>query len=183
MNARAEGLLAGIPKEARMIEIGPSYNPLTPKAEGWNSFSIDHMDHAELVKKYAPHPNVDVNRIEEVDFVWYEGALNDAVPQKLHGSFDAFVAGHVIEHTPDLIEFLNAASTLLRPDGQVVLAVPDRRFCFGCFQALTTTGQVLAAHAERRSRHTARLAFDHVAYAVKANGSIAWASIPCDGSS
>ena len=119
-----------------------------------------------------------MNKIEEVDFVWTGGSLADAVPEPLHSTFDALIASHVIEHTPDMIGFLEAAAALLKPEGGVVLAVPDKRYCFDYFQPLTTTGQLLEAHAERRSRHTRRLAFDHVAYAVKSGGSGTWGQQP-----
>jgi hypothetical protein len=115
-----------------------------------------------------------VNRIEEVDFVWTGGPLADAVPKDLHGTFDALIASHVIEHIPDVVGFLEAAAALLKDDGVVVLAVPDKRYCFDYFQPLTTTGQLLEAHAERRSRHTRRLGFDYVAYVVRSGGSGAW---------
>ncbi len=174
MPTRKELLLAGISKHARITEIGPSFNPVASKAEGWNCWSIDHLDRDGLVAKYAKDPSVDTTRIETVDFVWTGGALSDAVPLELHGSFDAFIASHVIEHTPDLLAFLTGAETLLKPDGVVVLAIPDKRYCFDYFQPLTTTGQIIEAHAERRSRHTRRLSFDHVAYSVSNNGRIAW---------
>ena len=84
----------------------------------------------------------------------------------------------MIEHTPDLIAFLNSAAALLKVDGVVTLAIPDKRYCFDYFQPLTTTGQLLAAHAEQRSRHTRRIAFDHRAYAVKNGGVGAWGQQP-----
>jgi hypothetical protein len=84
------------------------------------------------------------------------------------------IASHVIEHTTDLIGFLDTAATLLTPDGLVILAVPDKRYCFDYFQPLTTTGDVLDAHAERRSRHTRRVVFNQKACAVSNGGAIAW---------
>nr|WP_294550301.1 methyltransferase domain-containing protein [uncultured Rhodopila sp.] len=142
---------------------------------------MDHLSREGLVAKYTGHPGVDVNRIEEVDFVWSGGPLSDAVPVPLHGTFDAFIASHVIEHTPDLIAFLNSAATLLKHNGVVVLAIPDKRYCFDYFQPLTTTGQIIEAHAEQRSRHSGRLLFDHVAYAVSNGGSGAWGQCPSNG--
>ena len=85
----------------------------------------------------------------------------------MHGTFDAFVASHVIEHTPDLIAFLDSAAALLKPEGVVVLAVPDKRYCFDYFQPLTTTGQIIESHSELRSRHNRRLAFDHLRTALR----------------
>jgi SAM-dependent methyltransferase len=171
---RAEILLTPVSHDSKIIEIGPSYNPIAPKADGWNTKTLDHTTREGLMSHYRGQPGVNVNRIEDVDFIWTGGYLTDAVPKALHGTFDAFIASHVIEHTPDLIGFLEAAAALLKPDGVVILAVPDKRYCFDYFQPLTTTGQLLAAHAERRSRHTRRIAFDHVAYAVRNDGGGAW---------
>jgi predicted SAM-dependent methyltransferase len=175
---RDQILLAPVARGAQIIEIGPSYNPIAPKAGGWNTKTLDHTTREKLIAHYRGHAGVDVNRIEEVDFIWTGGLLADAVPKGLHGAFDAFVASHVIEHTPDLIAFLNSAAVLLKVDGVVALAIPDKRYCFDYFQPLTTTGQLLAAHAEQRSRHTRRIAFDHRAYAVKNGGVGAWGQQP-----
>jgi len=178
MPTRTEILLAQVPRDGRIIEIGPCHNPIAPKSEGWNSFSIDHLTREGLMAKYAGHPGVDLARIEPVDFVWTGGNLSDAVPPEQHGSFDAFLASHVIEHTPDLLAFLDAAATLLKPNGLVILAIPDKRYCFDYFQPLTTTGQLLEAHAHQRSQHTPRLAFDYFAYSVSNGGAIAWGQHP-----
>lgn len=51
------------------LEIGASYSPLAPKSEGYRVSIIDYMDQAGLVEKYGKH-NVDVSRIEPVDYVW-----------------------------------------------------------------------------------------------------------------
>ena len=181
MPTRSEILLAPVPRDGRIIEIGPSYSPIAPKSGGWDARTLDHLTREGLVAKYTGHPGVDAGRIEEVDYVWSGGPLSDAVPQAMHGTFDAFVASHVIEHTPDLIAFLDSATTLLKPEGVVVLAVPDKRYCFDYFQPLTTTGQVVEAHAERRSRHSRRLAFDHVAYAAGSGGNGTWGQHPLHG--
>ena len=181
MSTRAETLLASVPQHSRIIEIGPSFNPIAPRSRGWNSASLDHLTHDGLVAKYKTHPGVDVSMIEEVDFVWTDGKLSDAVPPEQHGSFDVFLASHVIEHTPDFIGFLDAAATLLKQDGVVILAIPDKRHCFDYFQQITTTGQVLDAHLNNRSRHTGALAFDHFAYAVTDGGAESWGQRPSQG--
>jgi SAM-dependent methyltransferase len=181
MTTRAEILLAPVPREGRIIEIGPSFSPIAPKSAGWNSASIDHLTRDGLVAKYTGFPGVDVSQIESVDFVWSDGPLSAAVPTARHSTFDAFIASHVIEHTPDLIAFLDSATTLLKPEGVVILAIPDKRYCFDYFQQLTTTGQLLDAHAERRSRHTSSLAFDHFAYQVEDGGTAAWSPRPSQG--
>jgi hypothetical protein len=172
--SRTETMLGSISKHSRIIEIGPSFNPIAPKSNGWNSAAIDHLTREGLASKYAAHPDVDVGKIEAVDFVWTDGLLSDAVPPEQHGSFDVFLASHVIEHTPDLIAFLDAAQILLKKDGVVILAVPDKRYCFDYFQPPTTTGQVLEAHTKHRRRHSGERAFDHYAYAATDGGAESW---------
>jgi predicted SAM-dependent methyltransferase len=174
VSSRTEILLGTISKQSRIIEVGPSFNPIAPKSNGWNSASIDHLTREGLAAKYEGHPGVDVSKIEPVDFVWTGGLLSDAVPLEQHGSFDVFLASHVIEHTPDLIAFLDAAQALLKEDGVVILAIPDKRYCFDYFQPLTTTGQVLDAHAKHRWRHSGERAFDHYAYAATDGGEESW---------
>jgi SAM-dependent methyltransferase len=181
MSSRTGTLLASVPKTSRILEIGPSFNPIAPKSQGWNSASLDHMSREGLVKKYRGYPDIDVTRIETVDFVWTDGLISDAVPAEQHGSFDVFLASHVIEHTPDFVGFLDAAATLLKPDGVVILAIPDKRYCFDYFQQITTTGQVLDAHLTHRSRHGGVRAFDHFAYSVTNGGEQTWPQRPSNG--
>jgi SAM-dependent methyltransferase len=178
--ARADHLLASVDRAARIVEIGPSFNPIAPKAGGWKTTTVDHASREELVEKYTGHRGVDISRIEEVDYVWRDGPLAAAVPHHLHGAFGVLIASHVIEHTTDFIDFLDAAEILLTSSGVVILAIPDKRYCFDYFRPLTTTGQVLYANALHRSRHTRRIVFDHVAYVVENAGSGAWGQSPIE---
>ncbi len=108
------------------------------------------------------------------------GPLAAAVPHHLHSTFGVLIASHVIEHTTDFIDFLDAAEILLTLSGVVILAIPDKRYCFDYFRPLTTTGQVLYANALHRSRHTRGIVFDHVAYVVENAGSGAWGQSPIE---
>ncbi|MFM2151422.1 MAG: hypothetical protein RLZZ187_3728 [Pseudomonadota bacterium] len=168
-------LLAGAKPDWRIIEIGPSHAPIAPRSAGWNTTVVDHADQAGLIAKYASDRLFDTSRIEPVDVVWAGGPLDAAVPAALHGSFDLLIASHVIEHFPDPIGVLKSAQTLLRPDGGTVsLAVPDKRVCFDFFRPPSTTGQLLAAHRQGRSRHTAASMFDQAAYLAQLDGRIGW---------
>ena len=112
--------------------------------------------------------------IEPVDFVWNEEALSDSIPAEHHGTFDVFLASHVIEHIPDLIGFLRSAEALVRPSGRIVLAIPDKRVCFDFFRPLTTTGDLLASHRERRAKHMPKVLWDYFAYQVTKHGAPGW---------
>lgn len=164
-------VLRTLSKSDRIIEIGPSYSPLVAKRDGWNTFIIDHASREDLVAKYRDNPVLDVSKIEEVDFTWTSGSIADAVPAGQHGTFDAFVASHVIEHTTDLVAFLKAAEMLLREGGQVLLVVPDKRKCFDLFRPLSSTGQAIEAYTDKRSRHTMTTFLNHwLNVAVKPDG-------------
>jgi predicted SAM-dependent methyltransferase len=174
MTARSETILRLIDRSMTVLEIGGSYNPLVPKSQGWNSFTADHSSKDDLITKYRGMPDVDVKRIENVDFVWNDGRLDQAIPASCHGTFDACIASHVIEHIPDLIGFFKSLEALLKPGGLVCLAVPDKRYCFDYFRPTTTTGDLLTAHQQLRVRHTKKTAFDFTAYSINNNSLGAW---------
>jgi hypothetical protein len=88
------------------LEIGPGYNPLVPKAEGFRVETADYTDAEGLRAKYKGNPHVDISRIESVDHVLNEGmTLAEKIGKP--EAFDYVVASHVIEHTPDMLGFLS----------------------------------------------------------------------------
>jgi predicted SAM-dependent methyltransferase len=174
-------LPADLPREAairslfdatgRGLEIGPSYNPIVPKAGGYRVEIVDHLETAALRRKYANEQNVDASRIEEVDHVWSGESLSELVGT---AKYDYVVASHVIEHTPDMLGFLGECDAVLRPGGRLVLVVPDKRRCFDFFRPVSSTGGVLQAHAERRTRHLPGAAFDQIANCATLGGQVGW---------
>ena len=171
-------LLGDATKASRIIEIGPSHAPIAPKSAGWHTTIVDHASQADLRAKYASF-GVDLDAIEPVDFVWAGGRLDTAVPPPHHASFDRLIASHVIEHIPDFVTFFTAAQTLLTSAGALVLAVPDKRYCFDALKPLSTTGDILAAHNPHGAgRHTRRTLFNQVAYSVAMDGASAWGQHP-----
>jgi glycosyltransferase involved in cell wall biosynthesis/SAM-dependent methyltransferase len=172
---REERIRSHFDRTMRLIELGPSYNPIVAKADGWQTTTIDHANQTELLDKYGTMGVATIDRIEPVDYVWQDGPLTGLIPQEKHGTFDGLVASHVGEHFPDLIGFFKSASTLLKPDGILALALPDKRVCFDFFQALTTTGDLVDAHVQGRTRHQRRTFFNQAAYLTLRNGEVGWA--------
>lgn len=170
---RTERLTRAFTKEMRLIEVGANHGPLIPRAAGWNTVVVDHADRAGLQAKYHDIPGFSASdNVEDVDFIWHDGALTDAIPVHLHGTFDGLIASHVGEHLPDLIGFLLAASRLLKPSGMLVLALRDKRLCFDFFQPLTTTGNLLDARG--RTRHGPGALFDSCAWFTERGTAVAW---------
>jgi len=169
-------LLQGVAPEMRILEIGPSYAPLAPRSEGWNACVVDHATREELVEKYRdPVHGVDVSRIEDVDVVWRNGPLDEALGPERQG-FDVCLASHVIEHTPDLVGFVGGVLRTLVPGGWLSLAVPDLRYCFDLLRGPTRVGEVVDAHVRHASRHGIATFVDQRAYAVRKGGRIAWSA-------
>ena len=174
MDDRTQLLLADLPKDAKLIEIGPSYNPLAPRRDGWNTTIIDHETRDGLVAKYRDDPGVDTSRIEDVDFVWHGEPLGELVGSANAGTYDAFIASHVIEHTTDVVRFLQAARSLVKDEGVVILAVPDKRLCFDFFRPISTTGEAVVAYREKRQRHSAKTHFDYAMYQCSREARPGW---------
>ncbi len=125
---RREKILGGLNLESLVgIEIGPLCRPIVTKQES-NVIYVDHADATELRKKYASEPTVDVTQIVEVDAVWGQATLQEAIGGDT--KVDYVVASHVIEHVPDLIGWLQEIGSVLRVNGEVKLAVPDKRYTF-----------------------------------------------------
>ncbi len=154
------------------LEVGPSYNPLLPKSRGFNVETIDYADQDTLIEKYRNIPTVDVNRIEHVDYVSDGRSMSEVVGGL--GRYDFIVASHVIEHTPDLLGFLNDCERLLKGHGCLVLALPDKRCCFDIYQRLSSIGEIMDAHRSGRTRPTFGSIFDAVACGVTRNGQTGW---------
>ncbi len=156
------------------LEVGPSYSPLVPKRDGYRVESIDHATQAELVAKYRTHP-VDTSRIEPVDHVSDGRPMAEVIGKT--AAYDYIVASHVIEHTTDFVGFLRDCGTLLKPNGRLVLAVPDRRYCFDFFRPVSSPGQIIAAHLQGRERHSFDILFDNIALAARRAGEITWSAV------
>lgn len=165
---REEFFHAGLTRVMRGIEIGPSYRPLCPKRAGWNVVVADHAGKEDLIRKYNSW-QVDTSSIEDVDVVLGDRGLADIQPKE---HYDYIVASHVIEHVPDPIGFLHEAASLLKPRGHLRLAVPDKRFCFDLLKPVSTTGQLLQAFSEKRTRHSLAQFIDALMLHVTRNGEI-----------
>jgi 2-polyprenyl-3-methyl-5-hydroxy-6-metoxy-1,4-benzoquinol methylase len=165
-------IIGSINKTDRGLEIGPSINPVAAKSEGYNVEIVDHCSKAELVEKYKTHQDVSIHGIEDVDYVWKGESFSDLIRKTKH--YDYIIASHLIEHIPDPLGFLRQCELLLKDSARLYLLVPDKRFCFDYFRPIKTTGDVIQAHLEKRTRHTPSAVFDHMAYACRNGTAITW---------
>lgn len=140
---RREKLLGGLVLESQLgIEIGALCRPIVRSGD-CNVIYVDHADTPTLKHKYKDDPNVDVESIVDVGAVWGQNTLHDAISGKY---VDYVIASHVIEHVPDLIGWLRELASILRPTGEVRLAVPDMRFTFDRLRRETQLSDVLLSY-------------------------------------
>lgn len=154
------------------LEIGPSHAPEFSKRQGYTVETLDYQTADEIRAKYAGHP-IDFDAIEEADYISDGRPMEQVIGKR--AAYDFIFSSHVIEHVTDFIGYFESCDVLLKPDGVVVLAIPDKRFTFDALQPLTSTGDVLQAHAERRTRHTAGAIFDFNANLALMDGHGTWA--------
>tara|TARA_B100000575_G_scaffold277418_1_gene263726 strand:- start:3017 stop:4096 length:1080 start_codon:yes stop_codon:yes gene_type:complete len=159
------------------LEIGPLTAPLVTKEElngRGEIFYLDHMPTDELREKYADDPSVDVEKIIPVDFVCRDGNIVGATSGN---TFDYIIASHVIEHAPNLLQFLTEIERILKPGGLCILIIPDKRFTFDLNRPVTTFGCVLENFIGKQKMPNISAVYDHFATAVHANGHNLWHGI------
>lgn len=170
---RTEKILKHINQNGQGIEIGPCANPIAPKKKGFKVHIIDHASREQLIAKYDGHyPNID--NIEEVDFIWQGESYVELTGKRKY--YDWIIASHVIEHTPDLIGFINDCDAILKDDGVLSLAIPDKRYCFDHYRAITGIAKVIDTHLNQATVHSPGTVVDYFLNIVSQSGKIAWDS-------
>jgi predicted SAM-dependent methyltransferase len=168
---REEIILSYIKRDGLGLEIGAGCAPIAPKKQGFRVHVLDHCDKKALVEKYRPH-GINVDNIEEVDFIWDGRSYTELVGRR--HVYDWIIGSHVLEHTTDLIGFLNDCDSLLKKDGVLSLAVPDKRHCFDHFRPLTGIGRVIDAGRNPQRIHSAGTAVEYFLTVVSKGHRIAW---------
>lgn len=169
---RTEILLQNLdPSRHLCIEIGALDKPTIPASE--RVFYVDHMDTPSLREKYKDEPFVKAHNLVEVRGIWGRNTLAEAA----HGfaPVDFIIASHVVEHVPDLVSWLQELAAVLKPGGEIRLAIPDRRFSFDIVRRTTQLPEVLAAYAVRARAPLPAQVADFIVHHVDVSIAAAWA--------
>lgn len=150
------------------LEIGPLAAPIVEKADG-RIFYVDHCSTAELRTKYARQVSFDL--IRDVDFVWNGQPLIEAVGGR---QFDYVIASHVIEHAPNLVGWISEVSSILKDEGQLCLAIPDKRYTFDVARPLSTLGEIVEAHLSNRKVPSLKQVYDNYTLARSVDRRSLW---------
>jgi len=170
---RQRKLLGNVePRHARGLEIGALTTPVVRKDEGIILY-VDHASREELQEKYRNDSNVNAEQLVTVDAIWGDKTLKECFLGQ--PAFDYAIASHVIEHVPDLIGWLDEIADVLRPGGQVILAIPDKRYCFDYLRQPSRLSELVDAWLRRNRRPMPAQLFDYNVNAVEVDMNAAWA--------
>ena len=170
-NNRKARVLETIDRNGLGVEIGPSHDPIAPKREGFKVQVIDHASREELLGKYGSH-GVSLDKIEEVDFVWSGQSYVELTGKPKH--YDWIIASHLIEHTPDLIAFLEDCDSILRDGGVLSLVIPDKRYCFDRFRPITGLARIVDSHLSGNKIHSPGAVAEYCMNVVGKAHHLAW---------
>jgi SAM-dependent methyltransferase len=169
---RRERMLSGLdlPRMSG-LEIGPLDKPLVRKSEG-NVLYVDHVDAAYLRDRHKNNPKVNTDNIVEIDGIWGEKTLAEAIGTE--NKLDYVVASHVVEHVPDLISWLQEIHAVLKPEGSLRLAVPDKRYTFDYDRDPSKLCDALDAYIRKARAPLPRMILDFFLAARRVDLKEAW---------
>lgn len=146
------------------LEFGPLSRPIVRPDEGDIRY-IDHASTEALRDKYVINDGHDITEFVEISYVWNGGRLRDVIPN--NEIFDYALASHVIEHVPDVIGWLIDIFSVLKDDGVLSLAIPDKRYTFDRYRTPTSAAILLDHWLREPKTHTPQQLFDHFSQVVR----------------
>lgn len=160
-----------IKKSDRILEFGPLNRPTVKRSDYPNAYYADIRNSDDIKKLYTGNDylestgiHVDLDTIVDIDYV-IKGTYKDSF--KGVEKFDVIVLSHVIEHVPDVVNFFQEVTGLLKKDGKLVIIYPDARYCFDHFRNGTTFVDAYNTYVEKRMNYSA--VFDFVNNVVHEN--------------
>ncbi|PRX32221.1 methyltransferase family protein [Paraburkholderia sp. BL18I3N2] len=121
------------------LEIGPYDQPTVFKSEADVRY-LDWKDREQLVRE-CTHPDMIVD-IPEIDYVVHSNRYGEYISDK----FDYVIANHVMEHAPNMIQWLADLCDMMRPGGVLFLALPDKKFSFDKYRPDTALSHFVAEY-------------------------------------
>lgn len=121
----------------RGLEIGPYDQPTVLKSEADISY-LDWKTREQLAAECS-HPELAKN-IPEIDYV----VTSNNYRAYTSDQFDFIIANHVMEHVPNMIQWLIDINAMMKDGGVLFLALPDKNFSFDCYRPDTALSHFVA---------------------------------------
>lgn len=145
--------------EIKILEIGPYSNPYY---RGSNVKYFDAMTQEEIrnqianetdpvIKNNIVANHLELSKVPIIDYVNKNGDMSD-----INETFDLIFSSHNIEHQVDLVSHLQQLEKLINDNGQIILLVPDKRFCFDHFVPESPFSDILESYYNKDKFHPLR---------------------------
>ena len=133
-----QNIIESFPKSAPLMEIGPLTTPFLSK-DKFNVYYSDVRTTEKIREFYNREQSINISEITKIDIVTENKTYTQAIVAANLGfhKFSAVFSSHVIEHTYDFIRHLQEIGDILEENGLYLLCVPDKRFTFDYFRAVT----------------------------------------------
>lgn len=156
-------LLHSLGHLSSFLEIGPFDRPLLEQMRlaGCDVKYADHLSTEGLRERASEIPGRIPENVPNIDYV-AATSLSKIITDR---RFDCVASCHMVEHTPDLIGHLLDVSALLNPGGVYAFVIPDKRSCFDYYLPESELPDIIAAHAERRTKPSLKSVIEHWAFA------------------
>jgi SAM-dependent methyltransferase len=171
---RTDKLLSGLNLSGLGLEVGPGCHPLIAGNPQYNVRSLDHADREGLIAKYAALGE-NVAGVPHIDYIWKGQRYKNLVGAE---RFDYIIASHVIEHIPDLIGFIESCAEILKDDGVLSLAIPDRRFTFDYYRPRASLARVVDCHLQGKTKPSPGDTIEHIFSMANYENGQSWGEPP-----
>ncbi|BCQ25586.1 methyltransferase domain-containing protein [Caballeronia sp. NK8] len=121
------------------LELGPYDQPTVFKTEAQVRY-LDWKNREQLVRECS-HPDL-IEHIPEIDYVVSSNRYGDYISDK----FDYIIANHVMEHAPNMIQWLADLCAMMNDGGILFLALPDKKFSFDKYRPDTALSHFVAEY-------------------------------------
>jgi hypothetical protein len=140
------------PRNLPVLELGPFANPAL---RGMNIRYADVLSTTEL-RVRAVDCGMDPAGCPEIHYVLTHFDLS-----RITEKFSAVFSSHCIEHQPDLVRHLQSVEMLLSDQGQYLLIIPDKRYCFDHFLPETSIADIMTAYVRNQRVHEVGSIIEH----------------------
>lgn len=158
--------IAMIPKTARTLEIGPYNAPTLKRSEFPNVKYMDVFTSEQIQADQTRYTHT--IEIPDVIDIVCDPEQRPSFTTNL--KFDFIYSAHNIEHYPDIVYHLNEMARLANGmHSKYFITVPDKRYCFDCYQNESNFTEMIDAYLEERRVHTFGSYLRHTVFATHNN--------------
>ena len=136
---KQEFALHSIRGDEVILEFAPAHSPMYPKKGGYNVEIVDYLSKEQLLKRTEADNTISEDMYENLEDVDYVCSRNyaDFIGKKNY--YDVVASCNVIEHTVDIIEYLQDCSLMMKNTGMLKLIIPNKNYTFDWAREITST--------------------------------------------